>query len=92
MKHNPIKQAIAAVSVGLVDGKAVLDLDYELDMAADVGLNVVMTDDGRYIELQGTAEGEPFDKAGLDAMLYLARLGIDDLLQKQAEALAVLEE
>ncbi|MEM7531293.1 MAG: ribonuclease PH [Chloroflexota bacterium] len=90
LRTNPIKQAVAAVSVGLVDGKAILDLDYELDLAADVDLNVVMTEDGRFIELQGTAEGAPFSKGGLNAMLLLAEMGIKELLQKQAEVLATI--
>ena len=89
-RTNPIKQAVAAVSVGLVDGKAILDLDYELDLAADVDLNVVMTEDGRFIELQGTAEGAPFSKGGLNAMLLLAEMGIKELLEKQAEVLATI--
>jgi len=92
MKRDPLKQAVAAVSVGIVEGQAVLDLDYELDLAADVDLNVVKSADGRFVEVQGTAEGEPFDRGALDAMLLLAGLGIEELLQKQAEALATLEE
>ena len=76
--------------MGLVDGKAILDLDYELDLAADVDLNVVMTEDGRFIELQGTAEGAPFSKGGLNAMLLLAEMGIKELLEKQAEVLATI--
>ncbi|WP_141610997.1 ribonuclease PH [Litorilinea aerophila] len=83
-----IKQAVAAVSVGLVNGKAVLDLDYEMDLAADVDLNVVMTSDGRYVEVQGTAEGQPFSRGALNAMLLLAEMGISQLLTLQNEALA----
>ncbi|MEZ4681831.1 MAG: ribonuclease PH [Caldilineaceae bacterium] len=80
--------AVAAVSVGIVDGKAVLDLDYALDLAADVDMNVVMTDKGHFVEVQGTAEGKPFSRTALNAMLALAELGIQELLQKQQAALA----
>jgi ribonuclease PH len=81
-------QPVAAVSVGLVEGQAVLDLDYELDLKADVDMNVVMTGDGRFVEVQGTAEGQPFNRAALNAMLTLAENGITQLLQAQATALA----
>lgn len=83
-----LEYAVAAVSVGLLNGKAVLDLDYEMDIAADVDFNVVMTDSGKYIETQGTAEGRPFSRAALNAMLLLAELGIQQLLRKQRDALA----
>jgi ribonuclease PH len=82
-----IKQAVAAVSVGILGKKAALDLDYEMDLAADVDMNVVMTADGRFIEVQGTAEGEPYSRAALNAMLLLAELGIKQLLVAQSEAL-----
>ena len=82
-----LKQSVAAVSVGIVDGKAVLDLDYAMDLAADVDMNVVMTGDGRFVEVQGTAEGEPFTRAAHNAMLLLADLGIQQLLKLQAAAL-----
>ena len=88
LKRNPLKQAVAAVSVGLIDGQPILDLDYKLDQQADVDLNVVMTEDGRYVEVQGTAEGEPFSGAELRAMLDLATDGISQLFRLQAEALA----
>ncbi|NJR13975.1 MAG: ribonuclease PH [Phyllobacteriaceae bacterium] len=81
-------QPVAAVSVGIVNGKAMLDLDYHLDLHADVDMNVVMTGDGRFVEIQGTAEKEPFNRGALNAMLMLAELGIKQLLQLQAEALA----
>lgn len=83
-----LKQAVAAVSVGILKGKAALDLDYEMDLAADVDMNVAMAEDGRFIEVQGTAEGEPFNRAALNAMLYLAEIGIQELFKLQAEALA----
>jgi ribonuclease PH len=81
-------QPVAAVSVGLLDGQAMLDLDYAMDLKADVDMNVVMTGDGRFIEVQGTAEGEPFPRPALDAMLQLAEVGISELLALQAQALA----
>ena len=86
-----LKQAVAAVSVGIVNGKAVLDLDYEMDLAADVDMNVAMAEDGRFIEVQGTAEGEPFNRAALNAMLLLAETGIQQLFKAQAEAVARAE-
>jgi len=83
-----LQQAVAAVSVGLVEGKALLDLDYALDLAADVDMNVVMTDAGEFIEVQGTAEGNPFNRSALDELLTLAERGIEQLLAMQATALA----
>lgn len=82
-----LQQAVAAVSVGLIDGKAVLDLDYAQDQVADVDFNVAMTESGQFIEVQGTAEGKAFSRAALNAMLYLAELGIGQLIEKQREAL-----
>ncbi|MCC6458392.1 MAG: ribonuclease PH [Caldilineaceae bacterium] len=82
-----LTQAVAAVSVGIVKGKAALDLDYEMDLAADVDMNVAMAADGRFIEVQGTAEGEPFSRAALNAMLLLAEMGIQQLFKLQAAAL-----
>lgn len=73
---NPIKRHIAAVSVGICDGRPTLDLDYAHDSTAEVDLNVVMTDDGRFVEIQGTAEHEPFGPDALTALLDLARKGI----------------
>ncbi len=85
--RDPIVQAIAAVSVGMLQGKAYLDLDYQLDLNADVDFNVVMTADGRYVEVQGTAEGEPYQRSELNAMLDLAEKGIGQILKEQAVAL-----
>ncbi|MBX3049881.1 MAG: ribonuclease PH [Caldilineaceae bacterium] len=82
-----LKRAVAAVSVGLVDGKAVLDLDYALDSNADVDFNVAMTNSGEFIEMQGTAEGAPFSRGALNAMLLLAEMGIQELFARQQEAL-----
>ena len=83
---NPIKHQVAAVSVGVCDGKPTLDLDYVHDSAAEVDLNVVMTDDGRFVELQGTAEHEPFTEEALDALRALAKRGLKKIfaLQKRA--------
>ncbi len=78
---------VAAVSVGIVEGEPVLDLDYIEDSAAEVDMNVVRTDDGRYIELQGTAEATPFRRDRLDDLLALADLGIDSLQARQREVL-----
>ena len=74
--ENPIVHRVAAVSVGVCDGTPTLDLDYAHDSTAEVDLNVVMTDDGRYVELQGTAEHKPFTEESLDALRALARKGL----------------
>jgi len=84
---DPIKQFVAAVSVGICGGVPVLDLDYAHDSTADVDLNVVMTADGRFVELQGTAEHEPFTDAELDALRALAGKGIRALIKRQRQAL-----
>jgi ribonuclease PH len=78
---------IAAVSVGIVEGRPVLDLDYVEDSAAAVDLNVARTDDGRYVELQGTAETSPFRRDQLDRMLALADVGLDLLMDRQRQVL-----
>ncbi|WP_336923345.1 ribonuclease PH [Aquipuribacter sp. SD81] len=80
--------SVAAVSVGVVDGRPVLDLDYPEDVDAGTDMNVVCTGDGRFVEVQGTAEGTPFDRAELDALLDLAVAGCADLTARQQEALA----
>jgi ribonuclease PH len=79
---------VAAISVGVVDGTCVLDLPYEEDSRAEVDMNVVMTSSGRFVEVQGTAEGLPFTKGELDEMLSLAEHGIAQLLDLQADVLA----
>jgi ribonuclease PH len=79
---------VAAVSVGIVDGIPMLDLDYPEDSHAAVDFNVVGTDAGTYVELQGTAEGAPFDRTRVDELLDLANLGLGRLFEAQAEALA----
>jgi ribonuclease PH len=82
-----VSGAVAAVSVGIVDGRCRLDLDYALDVAAEVDMNVAMTDSGKFVEIQGTAEHAPFDQRQLSAMLRLARGGIRQLLALQRKAL-----
>jgi ribonuclease PH len=81
--------AVAAVSVGVVDGESLLDLDYSEDSNADVDLNVVMTGAGQFVEVQATAERVPFDRERLDGLLDLAAAGIEDLRRSQEEAIAV---
>lgn len=76
----PIKQCVAAVSVGIIDNEVVLDLCYEQDSQAEVDLNVVMTEGGQFIEIQGTAEREPFSKAQLDEMLECSKDGINHII------------
>jgi ribonuclease PH len=83
----PIRQHIAAVSCGIVDGEARLDLDYAEDFLADTDLNCVMAEDGRLIELQATAEGQPFSRTELDAMVALAGKGTRELIVQQKRAL-----
>lgn len=85
--ENPLTDSIAAVSVGKVDGEAVVDLSYEEDSKAEVDMNIVMTGSGKFVELQGTAEGEAFDRSDLDKFLTLGELGIRKLLQEQKAAL-----
>ncbi|MDO5699233.1 MAG: ribonuclease PH [Dermatophilus congolensis] len=84
---TPIVSSVAAVSVGVVEGQPVLDLDYVEDSSADTDMNVVMTGEGRYVEVQGTAEGAPFDRDLLGAMLDLAESGCAELSRLQQEAL-----
>ena len=88
IKRDPLFGAVAAVSVGIVNGAAVLDLDYAEDSACDTDMNVVMNDGGGFIELQGTAEGHAFRREELDALLVLASKGVADLCALQREALA----
>ncbi|MEN6472829.1 MAG: ribonuclease PH [Syntrophaceae bacterium] len=88
--RNPILDQVAAISVGIVDGELFLDLCYEEDSKADVDMNVVMTGKGRIIEIQGTAEGVPFEREQLGALLDLAQSGIAQLIEKQAQAIKQL--
>jgi len=85
---NPLTRMIASVSVGVYQGKAVLDLDYPEDSSAETDMNVVMGEDGGFIEIQGTAEGAPFSEAEFQAMLALAKKGIAELVAAQKAALA----
>jgi ribonuclease PH len=84
---SPIRDFVAAVSVGVYDGKPVLDLDYTEDSACDTDMNVVMTGEGGMVEVQGTAEGHPFSRTELDQMLDLAQKGIQNLIAAQRSAL-----
>jgi ribonuclease PH len=88
MTEHPLTEAAAAVSVGIVDGVALLDLAYAEDSRADVDMNVVMTSTGRFVEVQGTAEAEPFSREQLDELLALSEHGIAGLLDAQADVLA----
>jgi ribonuclease PH len=82
---------VAAVSVGLVDGEALLDLDYSEDSRADVDFNVVGTDAGTFVEVQGTAEGKPFDRTAMDGLIDLASSGLEQLFAAQAGILATVK-
>ncbi len=85
---DPLLTSVAAVSVGIIDGVPCLDLPYEEDVRAETDMNVVMTGKGAFVEVQGTAEGAPFDRSELDALLGLAEKGCADLSRLQHEALA----
>ncbi len=85
---DPLVHSVAAVSVGVVDGVSMLDLAYEEDVRAETDMNVVMTGDGHFIEVQGTAEGAPFDRTELDSLLQLGEHGCAELTRLQVEALA----
>ena len=86
---NPLRDAVAAVSVGIVEGTPLLDLEYTEDSACDTDMNVVMTGSGGFVEVQGTAEGMPFSRAEMDALMALATQGIADLVQLQRRALGL---
>jgi ribonuclease PH len=86
--RNPVREMVAATSVGMVGGVPTLDLDYDLDFRADVDMNVVVTESGGIVELQGTAEGTPFSREDLDDLIDLALSGIRLLLAGQRQALA----
>jgi ribonuclease PH len=87
LDRNPIKDHVAAVSVGMVGGRALLDLDYVEDSGCDSDLNIVMTGTGGFVEVQGTAEGQTFDRDTLGQLLDLAHAGIGQLIQAQRDAL-----
>jgi ribonuclease PH len=84
---EPLVESVAAISVGIIDGTPLLDLPYVEDVKAGTDMNVVMTGSGSFVEIQGTAEGAPFDRAELDALLTLAAKGCADLTRLQTEAL-----
>lgn len=88
IKSNPLKQMVAAISVGVYNGNPVLDLDYPEDSSAETDMNVIMNEAGGFIEVQGTAEGEAYSRADLEAMLGLAEKGIQEIIQIQKAALA----
>ena len=87
--ESPLRDFVAAVSVGIVEGAPVLDLDYAEDSACDTDMNVVMTGAGRYVEVQGTAEGEPFSREQMGSLLELASAGIQELIGHQRRALGM---
>ncbi len=87
LEKNPVRQLVAAVSVGIVDGEIRLDLDYREDSSAQVDMNVVATEAGGLVEVQGTAEGDPFPRGSMDEMMDVALAGIEDLLAGQRAAL-----
>ncbi len=83
LTESPIQDYLAAVSVGIINGKPILDLCYQEDSKAEVDMNVVMTGSGRFVEIQGTAEGKPFSKKEMDTLLLLAKKGISHLVELQ---------
>lgn len=91
LETDPVHEQVAAVSVGVVDGELLLDLDYSEDSRAEVDLNVVMASDGRLLEIQGTAEGAPFSRQQLNQLLDLAEPGLHSLIASQRQALAHLQ-
>lgn len=91
LSKMPIAEFVAAVSVGIVDGSNRLDLDFSEDSAAQVDMNVVMTESGRIVEIQGTAEQHPFTREELDKLYDLAHKGIADIIQEQKRALGLVE-
>ena len=88
VKENPLRDFVAAISVGIYNGAPVLDLDYAEDSACDTDMNVVMTGSGNFVEVQGTAEGHAFDRNEMNAMLDLAQNGIAQLIEMQKTVLA----
>lgn len=87
LKENPIKDAVAAISVGLMNNHALLDLDYTEDSQCDTDMNVVMTGSGHFVEVQGTAEGAAFTRTEMNALLDIAQKGIEELISHQKNAL-----
>lgn len=89
LSENPVREFVAAISCGICDGAAVLDLDYAEDSSAQADTNFVLTESGKIVEIQGTAEGQPFDESQFAELMRLARKGIGELIAKQKEALGV---
>jgi ribonuclease PH len=89
LANNPLRDHVAATSVGVVNGVPVLDLDYAEDSCCETDMNVVMTGQGGFVEIQGTAEGKPFNSTELQGMLGLAAKGIESLVQLQRDSLKV---
>ncbi len=87
IKTVPVDNYVAAVSAGIHKGTEILDLDYPEDSTAEVDMNLVMNDEGKFIEIQGTAEGKPFDPVQLDSLIELGKKGIFELIQKQRDIL-----
>lgn len=87
LPENPVREFVAAISCGICDGAAVLDLDYAEDSSAQADTNFVLTESGKIVEIQGTAEGNPFEESDFNELLSLARKGIRELIAKQHEAL-----
>ena len=87
IQEIPVADYVAAVSVGMLEGKPILDLDYSEDSTADVDMNIIMTGDGRFVEIQGTAEKEPFKKEDMNKLITLAHKGINELIIAQKKAL-----
>lgn len=91
INEDPIKDSVAAVSVGIIDGKVLLDLSYEEDSRADVDMNFVMTGSGKFVEVQGTAESAPFTRRQMERMTEVAQEGIRELIKAQKRILAELK-
>jgi ribonuclease PH len=89
INEDPIKDSVAAVSVGIIDGKVLLDLSYEEDSRADVDMNFVMTGSGKFVEVQGTAESAPFTRRQMERMTEVAQEGIRELIKAQKRILAI---
>jgi len=88
LAENPLNGSVASISVGVYQGTPILDLDYAEDSNAETDMNIVMTQSGKFIEIQGTAEGHPFSEDEMNQMLALAKKGIGELFEHQKAALA----
>jgi ribonuclease PH len=89
IERIPLKDYIAAISVGIVDAEPLLDLTYEEDSRAEVDMNIVMTSKGEFVEVQGTAEGKPFHRAQMNTLINLAQKGIKELIRRQKKILKI---